>query len=98
MAVMLKTTTTKPSNTVFYGDQDPQLLDEFREWQHHHALVLGRHRNQVNENTWEHVFIFENQENLSTFKTEKDASHWHQTLVKYQTDNNQTVTEEIIVI
>ena len=86
---MLKITTTKPSNTMFYGDQDPQLLDEYREWQHHHESVLGRHRKMVDENTWEHTIIFENQEDLDTFKKERDSTTWYQTLVKYQTDNKQ---------
>ena len=98
MALMLKTTTIKPSNTIFYGEQDPQSLGEFREWQNHHKSVLGRHRKQIDENTWEHIFIFENQEELDKFKIERDTINWHQELVKYQTANNQSVTEEIISI
>jgi hypothetical protein len=98
MAIMLKTVTTKPSDTNFFGDTNPADLDEFRLWQVAHEHVLGKHRNQVDANTWEHTYIFENQELLDKYLADRSAHPVHQKLTEYQTANNQTIIETVTVI
>jgi len=98
MAVMLKMVTTKPSDTYFFSDVNPSVLDDFRKWQVYHEHVMGKHQTQVNSDTWEHVFIFETQELCSLYLSERNDHPAHKSITAHQAANGQTVVETVTII
>ena len=87
--------TTRPENTLWFNQAEPEKVKELKEWIQNYPGLLSVSGKQLDSTTWENVYEFESKSRCDQFLSDR-ANHPIQIeRTEYMANYNQTVVNSI---